>query len=91
MEPTDRAPRQHRNRIHGPDIFLQVQGFRVIRLVHGERLGVVVDGDVHRDPQSTLEPGTGATAASEHVHVDGGFQIERSPGYLGSDGVGTAN
>ncbi|MNX72626.1 hypothetical protein D3C86_1039860 [compost metagenome] len=90
MQPTDRAPRQHRNRIHGPDIFLQVQGFRVVRLVHGERLGVVVNGDVHRAPQPTLYPRAGATAAGEQVHVDGRLQIERGPGHLGPDGAGAA-
>ncbi len=90
MQPTDRATRQHGNRIHGPDIFLQMQGLRVVCLVHGERLGVVIDGDVHRASQPTFYPRAGATAASEQVHVDGKLQVERGPGHLGPDGTGAA-
>ena len=90
MQPTDRAPRQHRNWINGPDILLQMQGLRVVCLVHGERFGVVVDGDVHLAPQTAFDPCAGTAATGEQVHVDGRVQVERGPGHFGPDSAGAA-
>ena len=55
-------------RIHVPHRLAVVPGVRVVGFVHRQGGGVVVDGDVHRATDGTLDAGGGATTASEVVH-----------------------
>jgi hypothetical protein len=43
-------------------------GVRMIELMHPQCLAVVIDGDVHRSPHSSLDAPAGAATASEVVH-----------------------
>ncbi|MNR61089.1 hypothetical protein D3C85_1827290 [compost metagenome] len=55
MEPSDAAAGQHLDRVNLPDVGLQVQCARVVRLMHADCCRVVVDGDVHRAAEAHFQ------------------------------------
>ena len=64
---SDRPSRRCLNRIDRENVLAVVPRLRVIGLVHGDRLCVVVDRDVDRPPDRSLDPRRRAAAPGEVV------------------------
>src|SRR5690606_32252719 len=84
VEPAEAAPGQRRSRVHLPYISLQVQGARVVGLVHADGSRIVVDGDVYWPAQPHLQPGAGPAAAGEQIHIDLFIVAGQGQGILGA-------
>jgi len=54
---------------------------RVVDLVHGDRTGIVIDGDVNRPANSRLDAGGSAAAAGKVVDNDLAAEVERHLGW----------
>ena len=73
-----RKPRQaHRaaliddfSRLDLPNVFVVMRCARMVRPVHRQRFIVVVDGDIDRFAESTLDAEAGTATAGETVDVD---------------------
>jgi len=68
---------RHLDRIDVPHALAQMRGVRVIRRVHGQCLGIVVDGDIDRAAECLLQAGAGPAAAGEVVDDQFIAQVER--------------
>ena len=74
---------------HFGDVVLQVLSFWVIRPVHSQRLGIMVDGDVRVTSQGPSKAGTRAAASGKQIN-DQPVHSHSPPAYMQTWEVGGA-
>src|SRR5690606_34505851 len=84
VEPAQGPTSQYLGRVDFPYVRLQVQGARVVGLVHADRSRIVVDGDVYWSAQPHFQAGACPAAAGEQIHIDLFIMAGKGQGILGA-------